>query len=88
MDIPYAARTSDDDLYIVDQRARRLVVDSRVRGDDYIAGSDHRLCHESLNHGLRVCLMGSLTLETSDFLAAAIRYAKGTLKIPSYAPQR
>ena len=43
MDGPHIAWALDNGKRICDQRARRLIVESRAWEDNYIAGSNHRL---------------------------------------------
>ena len=70
------------DYIFVNQRARRLVIESRVWKDDYIAGSDHRLLScvvkpWSTNLSVTISNAGGLKLPNSH-----CRIRKGDLKNP------
>ena len=62
------------DYVFADQRARRLVIESRVWEDDYIAGSDHRLVS---------CVVKPWPASppTADFNAGGPRFPGGHCKI-------
>ena len=70
------------DYEFADQRTRRLIVESRVWEDDYIAGSDHRLLScvvkpRPTNLSVTISNAGGLRLPNSH-----CRIRKGDIKNP------